>query len=161
MSLLLLASLSLCWLTVVDGKLSCSNFLKSSLVDSPSFTFLSSSPAKWNNCSSACNLSFPNSKFLRSNDSQQEIALTSVASNVWIALRQVDKLLEPYGHWVWLDGTALENGGFSNWNLNEPSNTGNEDCAHTYLGKWNDAVCDLAFYCGCQIEDRKHYLYER
>ena len=50
------------------------------------------------------------------------------------------------GHFVWVDGTALDDRPFRNWNRGEPNNMeDNEHCVHMWAysaGSWNDLVCD-------------------
>jgi hypothetical protein len=65
---------------------------------------------------------------LDENNDVDEIA----SSNEWLGA--TDRELE--GTWKWLTG---ENWTYSNWNPNEPNNSGNEDGLHFYSnGKWND-----------------------
>jgi hypothetical protein len=65
---------------------------------------------------------------LDENNDVDEIA----TSNEWLGA--TDRELE--GTWKWLTG---ENWTYSNWNPNEPNNSGNEDGLHFYSnGKWND-----------------------
>jgi hypothetical protein len=72
-----------------------------------------------------------------------------------ITLRQIDKLAEPKGDYVWLDGTPLETGGYSNWGFNQPGDTWNrEDCVVATAWGWDDRNCVDYVACGCQTEDR-------
>ncbi|KAK7903890.1 hypothetical protein WMY93_016497 [Mugilogobius chulae] len=64
------------------------------------------------------------------------------SSGFWIGARDV----EEEGVWKWLDGTQIIQGF---WNIGEPNNMGNEDCAAVYptpnknpFMSWNDAPCN-------------------
>lgn len=70
----------------------------------------------------------------------------------WIGLRDVDD----EGTWKWLDGTPLTD---SFWNIGEPNNQGNEDCAATYRRSnpffaWNDAPCSHGLKWICEMIPR-------
>jgi hypothetical protein len=111
---------------------------------------------RWADCDAACKSAFPTARFVRQNNTVQALYLSPSRAEFWIALRQIDKLDEPRGHWVWLDGTALEDGGFSDWQFQQPRDDWDrEDCVTVSGGSWNDVWCTIYLPCGCETDDRK------
>jgi len=60
---------------------------------------------------------------------------------VWLGMKRDN------GKMVWFDNTPAEPSEgalYSAWNIGEPSNNGNEDCAilDFLFRKWNDYTCD-------------------
>lgn len=73
-------------------------------------------------------------------------------SGFWIGLRDADV----EGSWTWLDGTRVEEG---YWDLGEPNNQNNEDCAAMYprenpFHSWNDAPCNWNLKWICERTPR-------
>jgi hypothetical protein len=52
---------------------------------------------------------------------------------------------------VWVNGASL---GFTNWNTNEPNNSGDEDCVELRVsnsGRWNDKRCSEPRHSVCEV----------
>ncbi|XP_017266441.1 CD209 antigen-like protein C isoform X2 [Kryptolebias marmoratus] len=70
----------------------------------------------------------------------------------WIGLRDT----EEEGVWKWIDGMRLTEG---YWNVGEPNNHNNEDCAAVYphsnpFLSWNDAPCNYNLKWICEMSPR-------
>uniref|UniRef100_A0A087YB48 C-type lectin domain-containing protein n=1 Tax=Poecilia formosa TaxID=48698 RepID=A0A087YB48_POEFO len=82
----------------------------------------------------------------------QELSRSVLQSGYWIGLRDV----EEEGVWKWVDGTRLTDGF---WNVGEPNNLNNEDCAAVYPNSnpfmsWNDAPCNYNLKWICEMAPR-------
>lgn len=67
-------------------------------------------------------------------------------SQHWIGLYQTAEGAEPDGGWTWV---VTPSGSYTNWSVDEPNDSGDEDCAEQSGGSWNDSVCTdtKAFVC--------------
>uniref|UniRef100_A0A3B5LLC9 C-type lectin domain-containing protein n=1 Tax=Xiphophorus couchianus TaxID=32473 RepID=A0A3B5LLC9_9TELE len=133
----------------------------------PGWTFMSSScyyfpfsdtfyRTSWNEARQFCrrqggDLAIVNNreKFLTIN---QDLSRQASQSGFWIGLRDV----EEEGVWKWVDGTRLTEGF---WNVGEPNNLNNEDCAAVYpksnpFMSWNDAPCNYNLKWICEMAPR-------
>uniref|UniRef100_A0A3B5LLD4 C-type lectin domain-containing protein n=1 Tax=Xiphophorus couchianus TaxID=32473 RepID=A0A3B5LLD4_9TELE len=82
----------------------------------------------------------------------QDLSRQASQSGFWIGLRDV----EEEGVWKWVDGTRLTEGF---WNVGEPNNLNNEDCAAVYpksnpFMSWNDAPCNYNLKWICEMAPR-------
>ncbi|XP_032403538.1 C-type lectin domain family 4 member M-like [Xiphophorus hellerii] len=82
----------------------------------------------------------------------QDLSRQASQSGFWIGLRDV----EEEGVWKWVDGTRLTDGF---WNIGEPNNLNNEDCAAVYpksnpFMSWNDAPCNYNLKWICEMAPR-------
>ena len=70
-------------------------------------------------------------------------ASTNAVSRFWIGIQDIS--IE--GSFVYeSSGQTI---GYTNWNSNEPNNSGNEDCVEINFLQWNDLPCNimLSFVC--------------
>uniref|UniRef100_A0A3B5LPH9 C-type lectin domain-containing protein n=1 Tax=Xiphophorus couchianus TaxID=32473 RepID=A0A3B5LPH9_9TELE len=85
-------------------------------------------------------------------EEQVDLSRQASQSGFWIGLRDV----EEEGVWKWVDGTRLTEGF---WNVGEPNNLNNEDCAAVYpksnpFMSWNDAPCNYNLKWICEMAPR-------
>ncbi|XP_038596410.1 CD209 antigen-like protein B isoform X2 [Tachyglossus aculeatus] len=97
----------------------------------------------------AANLSCQNLKghlvIINSPKEQNFISQQLNNRQAWIGLS--DQRTE--GLWHWVDGMALT---LQFWEIGEPNNAGNEDCAEMTNGRWNDVTCQKESLWICESQ---------
>jgi hypothetical protein len=108
-----------------------------------------SHPASWTDAQASCRQR--GADLVIVNDAAENELLAGLElTTPWIGASDI----AAEGTWVWVDGSSID---YSNWNTNEPSNSGSiENCATMLTGdaatqgKWNDVDCAAAHQFVCE-----------
>ena len=106
----------------------------------------------WSDARSACQTAGYSdlATILDSTENSFVASLIVTTDSPWIGF--TDALSE--GNFGWVSGYGIS---YTNWNTNEPNDSGGEDCTHIYnpnssssSGKWNDAKCTDTYSFVCE-----------
>ncbi|XP_068130528.1 hepatic lectin-like isoform X2 [Hyperolius riggenbachi] len=104
--------------------------------------FLTSTKSNWMKARSACVGKNADLAVITSENEQKFLSAKTGNTEYWIGLTDN----EEEGKWTWVDGTQYSSS-YKSWKPGEPSQSGNEDCAHMWTkGLWNDKICTHEHY---------------